>query len=217
VRRDANGEVLIGREELRLRVYERFSTISPILAYKTTDDIEVILSFLSSFEWNIHGGPSKWEDRRELHSSNHIETLAGDRVLLGIEDVSTAKSKKAFRIECKAPKAGDKKEYFYSIIHSSFNEPDEKLPDPVKMFIETKVSCRNPSSIEIYIWKEGEKRLDVNNAQNAISESFTIRNNQHHDFQTWVYDSFKRPFYNFSSLNIKWSLTPESAGTLEPM
>lgn len=210
-----HGRSLISSEELRLRVYDHFTTMEPALTYKTDKTREVILAFMSSFQWNLEGGPMKWEDNRRLNSN--VEVISTNKQGIDIlkhSEIPTIKSRKSLLMECLRPRtAGDKGPYEYAVRLSLQNDADQKLPDPVRLETELSVSCRNPKSIEIYILKEGEKRLDVNTVQSALSETFTIRNNQYYDFQTWVFDENKRPFYNFSSLRVDWSLEPASAGT----
>ena len=204
--------------ELRLRVYDDFSTLEPVLSYKTDHERQVILSYLSSFTWNLEGGPAKWEDSRHLETKLNINPVATtSENMLHYDTLYSVKSRKSYSIRCGVPSGVEKKSYDYIVKITSQNQADTKLPDPVKLESVLRVSCKNPSSVEIYILKGETDKLDANTVSGAISESFTIRNSIDYYFQTWAFDEFKRPFYNFSTLSTKWELTPYNAGEIRPM
>ena len=203
--------------ELRLRVYDDFTTLEPVLSYKTDHERQVILSYLSSFTWNLEGGPAKWEDSRPLETKLNINQVSTtSRNLLHFETLYSVKTRKSYSIRCGVP-SGVGEKYDYVVRITSQNQADTKLPDPVKLETVLRVSCKDPSSVEIYILKGETDKLDANTVSGAISESFTIRNNADYYFQTWAFDELKRPFYNFSTLSTKWDLSPYNAGDIKPM
>lgn len=201
-------------DELILRVYDPFSTVDPILTYKTSGERQVILSFLSSFTWNLQGGPSKW-DTRELSTSIKVVPYKANSPQLKHSKLASGPAQASFEILCPGPPTEAEKSYPYTVNLTSQNAADYRLPDPVRVESNIKVACKVPSSIEIYIIAQDEKNLDTNRVHNLVRESYTIRRNQYYNFQTWVFDEQNAPFYNFSSLAIRWDLDPASSGSLE--
>jgi len=165
--------------------------------------------------WELEGGPIKWEDTRKLNTDIQTISLTESKVdILSPKALAFSKGKKLYSVTCRKPDTNEKKAYSYTLRITSGNDADYRLPSPVKLQSELRVSCKDPTSMEIYILREEDSRLDVNTVQRAIGETFTIRNNEYYNFQTWVFDELKRPFYNFSSLKIDWELDPPSSGDL---
>ena len=214
---EASNRRITSHKELRLRVYDRFRTRDPVLSYKSDQPHEVILAYGSSMVWELEDGPLRWDDSRRLNVDLQPIHLSNDqKEVLETKAIEGSKSKRNFLIQCKSILSADQKPANFNLKVAAWNDADQKLPTPVRLETEIRVSCRHPSSIEIYILREGENFLDVNTVQSAIGETFTIRHNEPYEFQTWAFDENKRPFYNFSSVRIGWTLNPAKTGQILP-
>ena len=156
-----------------------------------------------------HKGPSKWEENRVLKGDTKVESLfkpAGeDKNLITIEAMKekTGIKRRSFYISCEVPNK-IVSDHSYKVRFISSNAGDKKLPDPVELEANMIVSCKTPYTLQIYLWKINEAPLDINTVGTRLSREVSIRNDQTHYFQTWVFDKNNNPFYNFSTLKITW-------------
>ena len=205
-------------EDLRIRVYEKLKTHSPIITPKgTTDVLEVVLAYGSSFTWEVEEGPYKWEDSRTL-DVNLKPDLTQQPGLITTHDQSprqTLRSKKIFNVACNFPSdysASKKSDHLLNL--TAVNAADEKLLDPLELSLNVRVACEVPFSLQIFIWKINEPKLNVNTAVSSVNEVFNLKGQEYHNFQVWVFDRSARPFYNFSSIQVDWTMSRSDAATL---
>ena len=145
-----------------------------------------------------------------LQESSHIISRE-----LSIEKAALTpamKNRKNFVVSCSKFKEYDEK---FSVSFNSWNEPDHFLVNPVNASINIIVSCKIPKSFQIYLLKDDESFLDFNSIKLQSINNIYVKNFETYDFQVWAFDGLNNAFYNFSSLEIKWSVTKNEYVTFE--
>ena len=154
-------------------------------------------------------GPSKWEENRVLKGDTQVQSLSKEdgesKQLINVETMreKTGIKRRSFYISCQMPNRIEN-DYSYKVRYVSSNIGDKKLPDPVELEANIIISCSRPHSLQIYLWKIIDTPVDANTVGTRLSREISLRNNQTHYFQTWVFDKNNNPFYNFSTLKVTW-------------
>ena len=146
------------------------------------------------------------EEKRSLQEKISIlnENDSGNNLSVEKFSVPSSKSKKNFMVKCTRFSEYDEK---YSLSFSSWNEPDHQLIKPLNASISLIISCKIPRTFQIYLLKEDEPIYDYNSAKLQSFGNVFVKNQESYYFQVCAFDILNNPFYNFSSLNITWSIT----------
>ena len=150
------------------------------------------------------------DSRKEL--KNNLIDIVQKKEPMAIRDG------KSFIIKCEYPSDLYKSEYRYLTKYISWNNADKKLPLPVNITTSVSVSCKIPSSLQIYLWKENEALLNYKTLKNIpYHENYIIRSGELYSFQVFAFDINIKPFFNFSSLDIKWNINRGEFGDLKDL
>lgn len=138
--------------------------------------------------------------------NHHHPDLSVEKTFAG----ANTKNRKNFLVFCSKLHDFDHK---FAVKFNSFNEPDHQLISPVNASITLAVSCKIPKSFQIFLLKEDEPFFEFNSAKLQNFNNIHAKNMEAYEFQVWAFDVLNSPFYNFSSLEIKWTVTknPEVA------
>lgn len=100
----------------------------------------------------------------------------------------------------------------YNVTFIAWNTADNSLIKPVNATISIIVFCKKPTSLQIYLLKEDESIYNHNSVKLYHDRHLHVRNNEVYYFQVWAFDRFNKPFYNFSSINVTWTIkhSPET-------
>ena len=198
----------------QIRFVEKFKIIQPDIELMTSNDLEIILTSESSFEWVLEGGPNIWEETRKINEIYEVEDRSTGKITsnhyLTIKSLSKfhgQKIKRHYYTECNLPDEDNKISRLYSIKLFSWNEPDTKLIKPVNISVMLNVSCKIPSKLQIYNFEPYESPINVYKAKIFGFEAVNLKNYAEHFFQVFAYDEKLSPFYNFSSLKVNWRIT----------
>lgn len=122
------------------------------------------------------------------------------------------KNRKNFIITCAKFHDFDEK---FNVKFHAWNDPDHKLISPINASINLAISCKIPKSFQIFLLKEDEPLLDFNNAKLQTFNTIYVKNMEAYEFQVWAFDVLNTAFYNFSSLEIKWTMTKHEEAFFE--
>ena len=117
---------------------------------------------------------------------------------------SSNKIRKNFYVKCAQYSENDEK---YSFTFNSWNEQDHQLIRPINASTSLLVSCKIPRSLQIYLLKEDEPIYDYNSAKLQSFGNIYVKNQESYYFQVVAFDILNSPFYNFSSLDVVWTIT----------
>ena len=209
---------------LQIRFVEKFRIVHPNLELMNSDDPEILLTPESSVDWNLEGGPNKWEETRNINEIYQVEDKLTGSVSPHnfltfniLSKNSGQKIKRQYFTKCNLPRNVDSLNN-YAIRLFSWNEPDLKLLKPVNVSIVLSVSCKIPSKLQIYTFEPYEPHLNIYQAKILGFEAVNLKNFAEHHFQVFAFDENLLPFYNFSSLEIKWRIAkPAACIALNPM
>ena len=114
------------------------------------------------------------------------------------------KNRKNFLITCSKFHDFDEK---FIVNFISWNEPNHRLISPVNASISVIVSCKIPKSFQIFLLREDQPVYDFNSAELQSFNNIHVKNLDKYDFQVIAFDGLDNAFYNFSSLDVKWTMT----------
>lgn len=123
------------------------------------------------------------------------------------------KNQRNIRIQCKSETfIVDEK---YNITFTAWNTADHSLIKPINATISIIVSCKKPTSLQIYLLEEDDSIYNHITAKLFHDRHIHVRNNEVYYFQAWAFDRFNKPFYNFSSINVTWTIKHSSETKFE--
>ena len=125
------------------------------------------------------------------------------------------KQRKSYQIGCGFPNG--KTDYKHLVKISTWNNPDRRLPRPLNISSNLTISCKIPRSAQIYLWRPHEAVHTVNTIKASGYEFINLKNRHHHYFQLFAFDNEAKPFYNFSSLAVGWTLDRKEHASLSSM
>lgn len=202
----------------KMRFIDNFKITQPNIELMNIEDSKIILTPESSFEWELGGGPNLWEETRKINEKYEVEDLIANKKIskyfLTITDLSHysgQKLRRHYSTKCDLDKDNTyNKELSYMIKIYSWNEPDLKLPKPVNVTLNLKVSCKLPSKLQIYTYDPYAPSISAYNSKILGLEAVNIKNYAEHFFQVFAFDENLTPFYNFSSLEMAWRITKQT-------
>ena len=210
---------------IQIRFVERFKLTQPNVELMNSNEHEIILSYESSFEWMLEGGPNKWEETRNINEQYEVEDKTTGNIIsnyfLTIRKLTKYYGQKINRhyyTSCNLPRGDPRNNHLYAIRLFSWNEADHKLLKPVNVSVIINVSCKIPSKLQIYTYNPYENPINVYDAKILGLEAVNLKNYADHYFQVFAYDNNLTPFYNFSSLLFTWKIKqPTSSVVISPM
>jgi len=211
---------------LQIRFVEKFKIVQPNLDLMNSNEPEILLTPESSVEWFLEGGPNLWEETRKINEIYEVEDKNTGYVTTNhfltmniLSKHAGQKIKRHYFTKCNLPRGGNlKNDLLYAIRLFSWNEPDTKLLKPVNISVILSVSCKIPSKLQIYTFEPYQPNINIYQSQILGFEAVNLKNFADHHFQVFAYDENFLPFYNFSSLGIKWKfIKPASSVILNPM
>lgn len=159
---------------------------------------------------NFFKGPLALSERRTFSESfvfSSDDYPQKNNLQLFSEKTSTSlhKNHKNLLVKCSGTQISSDESYH--VKYNSWNAPDHQLIKPINASISISVSCKQPKALQIFLLKEDEPLFDHNTARLHHAGLIHVKNNEFYYFQVWAFDRLNTPFYNFSSLNITWTIT----------
>jgi len=157
------------------------------------------------------------EEKRTLQEKSSILKESSYLITneLAMEKASISpsmKNRKNFLITCSKFHDFDEK---FIVNFNAWNEQDHRLISPVNASISVIVSCKIPKSFLIFLLREDQPIYDFNSAKLQSFPNIYVKNLDTYDFQVIAFDVLNNAFYNFSSLDVKWTMTKHKDAVFE--